>query len=255
MSKKKSTKKSIAPAPAPTVRKARKKSGKSLANIQRRRKARRNPSAAPVARLAANPAAMTDFTHVVLPGFAAYGGTRVVSRIVYSLVQRKWPKWGKHAAALSGIATAAAAWFFAHKVKRLAQYHDGIIVGTSIAALQGIATTYVPEKYSWLLKDPRPEDVKAALPKQIAASSSSPAPETWSDEYSHLEEELAGVERSSSKRTRFVSPPKPSARPVAQALEQAARDDDADELDPDLTSELGEEDVDSLYSGSFAQNN
>jgi len=239
------TNKPAAPAPkAKAARKARRASSATggLAAIQRRRKARRNPSAAPVARMTANPAAMSDLTQVVLPGFAAYGLTRVLSRIVYSLVQKRWPKFGKHAAALSGLATAGLAWVFSHRVKRLAEYHDGIIVGTSIAALQGVATTYMPTKYSWLLKDPTPADVAPTPTKaQLAAAKQSESVQ-WTDEYSHLEEQAA--------RGRVAS--NPSIPSSTRAIEP---DVSSTELDPDLADELAGEDVDALYSGSFAQNN
>jgi len=222
---------------------------RGLAANRRRRRARAIAAPAPRKALRANPPASSDLTHVLLPGFLAYAGTRVLQRIVYSLVQKRWPKWGKHAHAATGLATATAAWFGAHRVSRIAPYHDGVLAGTSIAALHGAAAAWLPAKYNWLLADCKPSDVSAP-------STGTPAPvlETTSsasagDEYSYLEDMLEETPRTA----RSGPPPKASRTPVANAMKVAAANgsDDVD-LDPDLMSELGDdEDVDDLYTGPF----
>jgi hypothetical protein len=139
---------------------------KGLAKYQANRKKRA------VARK--NPPLGTDLMKNVAPAFGAYVATRLVSRIVYQIVQRKWPKAGKHACAGSAVATFGAAFFAAHKVKRLEAHHDAIIVGSGIAAGQAVLRTYLP-KYGWIVGDPKPEDVgqkssSSALPAEPDAS-------------------------------------------------------------------------------------
>jgi hypothetical protein len=233
---------------------------KTLAANRRRRKARSNPGST----AAANPPIAKDITHVLLPGFAGYAATRVLQRIVFMIVQRKWPKFGKHASAVAGVAGFGGVWFFAHKIQRLAPYHDGIVMGSGVAALHGIATCYMPTKYKWLLTDCRPEDVR---PEDVAPKSAqldaatlqqqarlAPTP-TADDEFSYLERQLDAAAAGGSRRAHTIAPPKRSARPIANALQMASHGSDG-ELDPDLTGELSDgESVDDLYSGPFSDNN
>jgi hypothetical protein len=217
--------------------------------LARRRRARK-VSAAP----RSNPPPLVDFTHVILPGFMSYAGTRVVQRVTYNFIQSRWPQFGKHAAAASGIAAFGAAYFFAHKLPKVGQYHDGIVLGSAMAAFQGAARAWLPEKYAWLLSDSQPTDVQQ-LPSGNGTSTSIPVTTTPAvtagDEYDYLESALE--EAQTSKRVRTVSPPKKVGKPVAQAM--AAVPTDGGELDPDLSEELGgAEDVDDLYSGTFEQN-
>lgn len=230
------------------------KKKRGLAAIRRARRAKaakRNPAPA-----AANPPIAVDFTHVLLPGFGAYGLTRVLQRIVYTLVQKRWPKLGKHAHAAAGVVSFGGVWFLGHRIKRLEPFHDGIVMGSGIAALQGIAQTYLPKKYSWLLSDCRPEDVAPAKPQnQLPPTTQQQlAPAEGDDEYSYLEEQLDALERSGSRRVRSIPPPKAKGKPVASAMHMAAGADDGAELDPDLFEELGGEDIDDLYSGAFSTN-
>ncbi len=71
------------------------------------------------------------------------------------------------------------------------------------------------------------------------------------DEYSYLEDFLD--EAQTSKTVRSVPPPKSARSPIANALNLAtAGQNDGAAIDPDLMSELGDdEDIDDLYSGSF----
>lgn len=233
---------------------------KSLAANRRRRRARTTitKTTREVRETRQNPAGpgVGDLTHVVLPGFAAYAGTRIVQRMVFTVVAKRWPNFAKHAHALAGAATFGAAWFFAHRIKRIANYHDGIIVGSGVAALQGVAQCYLPTKYSWLLADCSPDDVTPIDPNAVQPLPSA-ATQTDGDEYSYLEEPVAQVERSSSKRTRTVRGPKPSRTPVANAMKMATAGQDLSNvtLDPDLLQELGDDEaIDSLYSGAFSTN-
>lgn len=216
------------------------KKRRSLAAGRRARRARANPAPSGGG-VRANPPAVDDLTHVILPGFAAYAATRVLARIVYSMVQSRWPSLGKHAAAISGAAAFGTSWFFAHKIKALAPFHDGILVGSGVAALHGIATCYLPEKYSWLLTDCKPEDVTPIAdpgiidPSQLNQGAQPAA--SAGDEYSYLEEQ------AEQKR--------PRRRTRGQAAAAAPEPEPEVSLDPDLAKELGGESLDDLYSGAF----
>lgn len=223
---------------------------KGLAANKRRRKAR-NPSTS----LTPNPPVGQDITHVLLPGFGAYAVTRFLSRVVYSMVQKRSPKFGKHAGALAAMAGFGSAWFFAHKIKKIQPYHDGIIIGSGIAALQTLVRTYTP-KYGWIVSDYKPGDVDE--PKQIAAADKAAqiaklstqlegndSKAGW-DEYSHLEAQLDAMEGSPAARAPSVS---------SLVGKPMAGDDDEDaDYDPDLMSVLDDdENMDDLYGGSFAE--
>jgi hypothetical protein len=253
--KKPKTPRAAAAKPAPNPR-------RSYAANRKRRRARKNPSPRPRSSgsLVGNPPVASDFVQV-LTAAGAYALVRVAQRITYSVVQSRWPTWGKWAHAASGAIAAGAAWLFAHKIESLAKYHDGIIVGSGIAAIQGVVVAVAPMRYSWLLTDPRPEDVDssaaeaAAAPATTVTSSSPTLAATSGDEFSYLEDQMDQVERSGTKRVRMVTPPKPSKTPVAAAMKMAAHGDDDAELDPDLMAELADgEDVDDLFTGSFAPN-
>jgi hypothetical protein len=187
-----------------------------------------------------------------LPGFAAFALTRVLARIVFTLVQKRWPKLGKHAHAAAGAAAFGAVWFLGHKIKPLAKYHDGIVMGSFTAATLGVAQCYMPKKYSWLLADCKPSDVMA-LPPPTTDTTGPSTPTAGDDEYSYLEAQLEAMEGSGSRDARTAAPPRASRTPVANAMAMAGGGGNV-QLDPDLMEELGEEGVDDLYSGSFATN-
>lgn len=232
---------------------------KGLAANRRRRRARKNPSTA-----LANPPVGQDLTHLVLPGFAAYAATRFFSRIIYSLVQKRWPRFGKHAGALAAATSFGGMWFFAHKVKRVAPYHDGILIGSGVAALQTIARTYLPGKYAYIVSDYTPDQIANGTgARQVQAPTTATAAEVpesqeWDDEYSHLEAELDSMEAPAPRRRRSAVAAATAATPVpapnasiADFLTQTAGDD----LDADLVDELDDdEDLDDMYAGSFAEN-
>ncbi len=227
----------------------------SLAAKARKRRTRTTAAKA-VREVASNPPIVADLTHVLLPGFLAYGATRVLQRIAFTLVQKRWPRFGKWAHAAAGVASFTGAWFLAHRIKKLAPFHDGILMGTGIAGIQGVASAVLPTKYNWLLADCRPEDVTPAPAKESTnntVTASLPAAAAG-DEYSYLEEQMDELESSGSRRARTIPPPKSTNKPVAKTMAMAA-DDDGGDLDPDLLDELEDgEDVDDFYSGAFATN-
>jgi hypothetical protein len=239
--------------PSEPVGKRRKRRRTTITKITKEtRETRQNP--------AANPPLVSDLTQVILPGFGAFAATKVLQRIVYSIVQKRWPKLGKHAHAISGLAAFGGVWYFAHKIRSLSKYHDGIVMGSGVAAAHGLAQCYLPEKYRWLLADCKPSDVKALPPPkngngaQPAAITAPSAAE--GDEFSYLEAQLDEMERGGDRRERVVRGPRGSGQPVAQGLQQATagQDNVGVVLDPDLMEELGNEAVDDLYTGAFSTN-
>lgn len=172
-------------------------------------------------------------------GAAGYAGTRVIQRIAWTVTQKRRPTWGKHAQALAGVATFGALLYGASKVQALGDYHEAIVIGSGVAAAQGVVQAYVP-KYAWLLQDPRSDAAR-----QVAAGAPAaqlPEPQDGDD---LLEQQIQQMERMPQRQQR--------RSPVAQALQTAAvaSGDPGGELDESLLEELGTEDVDDLYAGTF----
>lgn len=208
----------------------------------RHKSRKRALTATPRSNPSANPPAAADLVNVILPGFAAYGATRGLARIVYSLVQKRWPRFAKHAYAAAGLASFGGAWLLAHRVERLAKYHDSVLMGTGVAALQGVAGTYLPKKYRWLLVEPQ-ADV-AVLPARAAAPA---LPEPTGDDDDGLDA-IAGAEnRAFELKLRKLE--RAAARQTPRA--SAPVDDDGD--DDDLSQVLDDGD-DELHTGVFASN-
>lgn len=245
---------------------ANKKATPALASLAAKRKkrkpaARRNPAAAPAARaMTANPPALADLTHVVLPGFGAYAASRILQRVAFTVVGRRFPRLAKHTHAITGVAAFGAAWMLAHRWAKLAKYHDGILVGTGVAALHGVAQAYLPSKYNWLLADCNPATLpanakalgKASMKRQFAAQGK-PKP-TAGDEFSYLEDQLDQIDDAPYPT---IKPPRASRNPVAAAMKVADINDNDDTavFDGDLSDLLEPgEGVDDLYSGAFEQN-
>lgn len=204
----------------------------SLAANRRKRRARAK------ANPAANPPAWHDFTHVILPGFAAYGAVRVLQRIAFTLIGKRWPRFAKHAHAATGVIAAGGAWAFAHKLPKVGQFHDAILMGSGVAALQGVYSAYVPKKYGWLLSDCDTSQLAPAtsgglmtepanLPQQLKQQTSTGDDDDLADLEAQLGS-LSGTTLGGGKSS--------GSAPV----------DDA------LAEELGGEDLDDLYAGAFA---
>lgn len=140
---------------------------RGLAAFRSRSKRTRKPRPAP----RKNPASsvVDDIKVSIAPAVGAYLATRLLSRIVYTLVQRKAPRFGKHASSIAAIAGFAGAWYGAGKIDSLEPYHGPIVAGAGVAAAHTLFTTYVP-KYGWIMADPKPADVISAPTKaQVAA--------------------------------------------------------------------------------------
>src|SRR5690606_28919774 len=172
-------------------------------------------------------------------GAAGYAGTRVVQRVAWTLTQKRKPQWSKHVQALAGVATFGAVLYGGSKIQALDDYHEAIVIGSGVAAAQGVVHAYVP-KYAWLLQDPR-SDASRQLP---AGTPAAQLPDAQGDD-DLLEQQIQQMERLPQRAQRRA--------PVAQALQTAAvaSGDASGELDESLLEELGTEDIDDLYAGTF----
>lgn len=110
--------------------------------------------------LRTNPPIGQDLLYEIGPAFGAYAATRFGARIASKL---GGAKLGKHAAPLGSVSIAAAAWLLAHRIPKIAKFHTPIIIGSSIAAVQSLVQTYLPQ-YGWLVGDIAPEAPQVAAP-------------------------------------------------------------------------------------------
>lgn len=227
-----------------------------------RARARRNARAAAAV---ANPPLTVDLQTVLLPGIGAYAATRGLARIVHSIVTKRAPKWARHAHAIAGVAAFGGVWFLGHKVERIARYHDAVVMGAGLAAFQGLAASYLPARYRWLIADPtRMENMPAPRLPAPAMPVLVPAQEegepvftddtldslTQEDlgEYAALDAKLNDLEDRARQHQARAS------RPAAVANDP----DDGDDRESAPTFDLGilggGDDVDDLYSGAFDDN-
>lgn len=190
-----------------------------------------------------NPPVLEDFTDMILPGFGGYGATRLLGRITHVQVAKRWPRFGKHAAALSAVAAFGASWFAAHRVKWLARYHTPIVVGAGIAALKTLVQTYLPW-LGWMTADVTDGDTKALPPGQQA----NPAEATSMGHTIFDEVDSAGQEWATYNDAFDQGSYKNQAPAHTPAESPAAAD--ADQAMGEMLSELGVED--DLGAGIFA---
>jgi hypothetical protein len=140
---------------------AKQSSGKKLTKRVAARKRKSKPPTP-------NPPITSDLMNVVAPAVGSYAASRVVGRMAYKLAKKKSDGFATHAGALTPSILAAVAWWFAHKSDKLGPYHDGIIAGTFIGAIQALVQTYVP-KFGWLLNDYHMDDVLPMSTKKATA--------------------------------------------------------------------------------------
>lgn len=235
----------------------------SLAEARRNRRPRpprENPSPR------ANPPIMKAVTEALLPGAASYAATRAIARIIYAVVAKRWPAAARHIHAATGIATCAAAGLLAPRWDKLAPYQDPILVGSGIAAIQGISSAYLPLKYRWLISDPQASEYRILpVPEgngmKASAAAASPGGAGAaagrrrrrrrgnSDEMNISDEALDRlVDEANSRR---------ASAGAAPSQEAGVSDDEEMHLDPDVQAQLDEEDCEDeeLYTGAFARDN
>jgi hypothetical protein len=139
----------------------------SARGAQAKSKARRrikNPDAIAVD----DSSSLKEIGEFVLSGFAGYAGTRLLARVVYTQLMKKWPKGSRHFSVLSTGAAFAGAWYATKYVKQLEKHRVPATVGAGIAALQSVIQTYVP-KFGWIVSDYQPTIGSASQPLAVAA--------------------------------------------------------------------------------------
>lgn len=196
-----------------------------------------------------NPPIGTDVVHFILPGFAAFAATRLGTKIITAQIAKRWPKAAKHAGGIASIGAFAAAYFGAHRVKYLGKFHDSIVVGSGLAALQNLVQLYVP-KLGELLGDPTPAPAAKLLNDQPLISSQPPAqladyqprvpagfrPTTANEWYTYNDSFDAGVHKG--KEESMPSPVPGQAQQTSEPDEMQIDDllNNSDLVDGDLGS-------------------
>lgn len=121
-----------------------------------------------------NPPLLTDVAEYLIPGFAAFALDRVLARFIALQIEKRAPKYAKHAGAIAAAGAFAVAWWGAHKVKFLEKYHHPIVIGTGLAALQSLIQLYAP-KLGAFISDPIPAlTAPKATAKPLLASAPTP---------------------------------------------------------------------------------
>lgn len=184
--------------------------------------------------LRSNPPILKDMVEFIGPGFASFAATRFLTRIAAVYLARKKPSWGKHAGAITSIASFAGAYFGAHRVKMLAPYHTPIVVGSAIAALQSMIQLYIP-KLGWMLADASPQiSEELALPAQQQQQSRLPPGVELLDEDPNLYSYNDAFDNG--RATGTASQPKPQAVAEDELLSDLNLGDDHGSLDLNLGS-------------------
>lgn len=183
-------------------------------SVAKRRKKKANLKPRKNAVLVGNPPLGIDIWEMVVPGLGAYAGTRLAGRIGYRLARKKSAAVAKFAGPVTSVIVAAIGWYLVHKVKKFSKYHTPVVVGASIAALQGLLQTFLPQ-YGWILNDYHLDD---ATPEAMARAQ--------------------------------LLPPEPGEIPGGEAPE-ALPEPSSDDLDLDALLNDGES-IDDLYGGSFS---
>jgi hypothetical protein len=135
-----------------------------------RRRYRSNPGDEGGARH--NPPLLTDVLEYALPGFGGFALTKFVANAAASQIAKRWPKYAKHAGAVSSLGTFAGAWYLGHRLAFFARYHTPIVVGSGIATLQNLVQIYFPEKVAWLLGSPKHAALDATAKQQALLAQS-----------------------------------------------------------------------------------
>lgn len=151
-----------------------------MGRLHRRYRKRRQSESAP----RRNPPMIMELLEFIGPGFAAFGLTRLGTRIAAQSIAKRKPSWGKHAGALASVGAFLSAWLLANRVKMLERYHTPIAVGAGIAALQSLVQLYIP-KLGWMVADASPELEAAATQQAVAAA----APPQLPDDLEYVDED------------------------------------------------------------------
>lgn len=195
-----------------------------------------------------NPPLLSDLVEYALPGLGGFILTKFVANLASSQIAKRWPRFAKHAGAVSSLTSFLGAWWFGHKVKFLARWHSPIVVGSGIATAHNLIQIYFPEKLAWMVGSPRQAAVQALVAEQqkqarIAPVSSAPA---LPDHLEELTDDPAWYTFNDSyDGGRYKQGPanSPTQGPPADAT--AVIDTDGNPLD---------DDIEGLATGLFANN-
>lgn len=169
-------------------------------------------------------------------GAVGYGGTRLVQRLAWTLAVKRRPRWAKHVHAAAGILTFGVLAAAGRKVRAMEPYLEPVLIGSGIAAVQGVVTAYLP-RFAWLTADPRRSELDAGdQPAQIE-----PGQQAQGQYDDYLEQQLQEYERPGRK-----------LRPVQQTMQVVAAATGDTSIDQQIMEDLGHgEAVDDLYGGIF----
>lgn len=147
------------------------------AQAKRRAKVVKNPESA--ALVPAGMGAFGDLLNVAIPGFAGYATTRLIARIAYVQLSKKWPSAARHLAAGSTAGSFLAAWYLLPKFKKFEPYAESAALGAAIAALQTLVQTYLP-KFGWMVSDYQ-------TPGKMAGATTATVPQLSPEQVAELE--------------------------------------------------------------------
>lgn len=137
-----------------------------MSRLARKYKKHKRSSSAP----RPNPPFWADMGNQVLPAVAGFAGSRLLTRMLTLMLAKRWPKLARHAGAIAGVGVFAGAYWGAHKIKALARWADGIVVGAGVGAAATVVQTYIP-KLGWIMKEVDDAEIAPPAPaaEQVAA--------------------------------------------------------------------------------------
>lgn len=225
--------------PPPKAKRAKKRKGSAVQVKARRRRARKTTTTTVRSTrvVRQNPSgwgatfAFVDDLKSLGAGLGAYGSTRLVQRLATKLAAKKKPTWTKHVHAATGAAVFAAAVLGSRRVRALDPYHEAIVIGSGVAAVQGVVGAYIP-RFAWLMSGAAPQALPAG-PAEVGLDD-----DDDTDDY--LEQQVRAVERRS---------PRVRGMPVQALKDSTAADQGLEEA---LVATLGEDGIEDLYGGVFS---
>lgn len=126
-----------------------------LARKYRRRRGKRRDDAP-----RSNPGLVDDIKDTFLPGFVGFAAARFATRMATIAINKRWPRFARHAGVLASLGVVTFAYYGAPKIKALASWADGLFLGAGIGAIQTGIQTYVPAM-GWVVADVAPAELQA----------------------------------------------------------------------------------------------
>lgn len=211
----------------------------------KRRAARSNP--APKAKH--NPPMLVDIALFAGPALGAFGATHLATRGVATQIEKRFPKWGRHAGGLAAAASFLGAWFLAHRWKPIAPYHTPIVIGSALAAAQELLTLYVP-KIAWAFNPTAPAELGAGAQTQGQIAIHDDAGGLVdADDFEVMDDDGIYDFQSEARDPgpTYRSAPRPKAAPSPRA--QAAQAAQANAAEDDIFDALDDDDLQGVFAG------